>query len=131
MEKIVVDISKNNLLGMLSEYYSNLNGKQIKIRSKVSNEDVYGYTVTKYYFYYEEYIKIYNQDVKQTYYLSEEEIKEALKEIINREGYSISSIIFSREKRQHESYLYEWTEDELTNVEVTLVQKEKTLKLER
>ncbi len=131
MEKIVVDISKNNLLGMLSEYYSNLNGKQIKIRSKVSNEDSYGYTVTKYYFYYEEYTKIYNQEVKQTYYLSEDEIKEALKEIINREGYSISTIIFSSEKRQHESYLYEWDEDELTNVEVTLVQKEKTLKLER
>ena len=132
MDKIVLEINSNEFIGLLNNYLSNKYGKKINVQTK--SEFIPGdrpwesdYYHTE--FYYQEEIPILNYKAKGTTYISDEEIKSIIRELIKVDGYEIINISINTRREYHECYLSDWYETEFKGVTIDLKSREKKLKL--
>ncbi len=95
MEKIELEIKPNELLGMLSSYYTDKLNKPIEVKEKhsIEYEGIYEDEVVDVKIYFEEEIEILGHKAKKTTIVSSEEIKSIMKELVS-EDYDVNSINF-------------------------------------
>ena len=112
-EKVTIsmDISKSELLKMLSAYYTEELGKPVDIKVNV-NKELRGYSYDEYYdanieFYFENEYNVGTAKVKITTTLTNEDIKEALNNIVSKLNYSIASIDYDSGVRTVDYGYYE------------------------
>ena len=130
MDIIKLDIKPNEVLNILSNYYSNKLGKNIKIEVDLDRcvpdyyMDCYIHKAT---FYYKDDITILNQTVSKTNYLSEDEVKEVLKEIVVIEDYEVNKININVDTMTVGYYRDEHDETVFNGIDIELKNKEKKL----
>lgn len=91
-----IEITKEELLTALSDYYSKLNNTDIKVKEE-HNVDFIGFyeeRVVKVRIYYEQKIEILGHTATETKEISLEEIKEIINEELNEKGYTIENITY-------------------------------------
>lgn len=95
MENVELEIKSNELLGMLSSYYSNKLNKKIEVKEhhSIEYEGIYENEVVDVKIYYEEEIEILGHKAKKTTIISPDEIMSIMRELIN-EDYDVNSIYF-------------------------------------
>lgn len=96
MSDYKLTISKKELLGMLSDYYSNQIGSRVEVKEKHRIETV-GYYESReavVEIFYEQKINILNHIATKTTKLSEEDVKDALGELLGDSGFKIKNLTF-------------------------------------
>ena len=127
MSSLTMDISKKDLLGMLSAYYSEKTGKEIKVDSKTETV-LKGYGMGEHesadvYFYYKLQMDLLGTKVAATLTLSEEEIRTVLTELLQRLNYDVDRIDYKKGVRVTGSFRDEQEEAYFDGVSVIINQK--------
>jgi len=96
MDNYVLEISKTDFLGMLSNYFTLKNNKVIQVKEKHRVvQGNYDYDSTVYVeIYFEEEKEILGYKAIKTTTLSKEEIQEILNELLDQEDYVIDSLMY-------------------------------------
>ena len=98
MSDYKLTISKKELLGMLSDYYSNLIGSRVEVKEKhrIETAGYYESREAVVNIYYEQSVNILNHNAVKTTSLSEEDVKSALNELISNSGFKIKELNFQK-----------------------------------
>lgn len=132
MSDYKLTISKKELLGMLSEYYSNLIGSRVEVKENHKIETV-GYYESREAvvdIFYEQSINILNHKATKTTKLSDEDIKSTLNELLSSSAYKIKEISFLKGIKTEGYGIYdEYDVAYFSGIELSL--EEKQMKLTR
>ena len=130
MDKIVLEMNKNDFLAVLNSYLSDRYNKKINVITE--SEYIPGdrpwegdYLVTK--FYYKEDIMILNHKATGTTYISEDEIKSIIRELVKLDGYEVNNITINTRRESNGYYLSEYYETVFKGITVELRSREKKL----
>ncbi len=125
--KISMEINKTDLLEMLSTYYSEKLGKEVNVKAKATSSlKGYGmgeYTSIDIEIYFEREESIGNIKIKIKTSLTEEDVKSALNEIIEKLNYSIESVNYKAGTRTVGDFRDEYEEGYFNGVTLNLRQK--------
>ncbi len=124
--KISMEINKTDLLKMLSTYYSEKLGKEVNVKANVTSSlNGYGreYSSTDVEIYFEREESIGNIKIKIKTSLTEEDVKSALNEIIEKLNYSIESVNYKAGTRTVGDFRDEYEEAYFNGVTLNLRQK--------
>ena len=128
METYKLEISVQELLGMLSNYFTLKHEKPIQVKEKhCIYTDDRGDKNLKVEIYYEEQIEILGHTATKTTTLSKEEVREILTELMDNNNYSIESLNYDADIQLKGYYEYE----EAVFKGVTLQLKEQQKKLRK
>lgn len=129
MNNYKLEISKDELLGMLSNYYTRILGHKIKVEEKSEIEyfGLYENKGAKVTLYYEETIDILGHKATKTTNISEEELKKVLNELIKESGYMIDTLMYNKGVRLEGYYRDEIEVSYFNGIELTLREKGKEL----
>ena len=123
-----MEINKSDLLNILSAYYKEKTGKDITVKSEITSSlkgyGTYEYNGIDISFYYTTSITIASYKAVLTTTLSNEDIKEALTEVLKKLDYSVESINFKTGSRLVGNYRDEYNESYFDGVTITLKPKE-------
>ena len=126
MEDYKLRINKKELLEILSNYYSKRLGKVVKVQEKHSIE-YFGYYESKsakVILYYDNEVNIMGHKVKGINYISEEELKMVLGELL--QDYAITDIHFNRGITTEGYYTYEHEVAYFDGIDISLKEKQIT-----
>jgi len=133
MDNYVLEISKKDFLGMLSNYFTLKNNKVIQVKEKHRLvQGSYGCDSTvSVEIYYEEEKEILGYNAIKTTTLSKEEIQEILKELLDREDYIVDSLMYkTRTEYRSGNGMYEPSYEVAVfdGVKINIIEKENQLR---
>lgn len=129
MENYRLNIKKNELLEILSNYFSKRLGKAIAVQERHSIECV-GYhedKISQVKLYYENEIDIMGHKAKSTHYISDEELEAAFGELLP--NYTITNIAFDAGITTEGYYTSEHDVAYFDGIDISLKEKQSTLTL--
>lgn len=130
METYKLEITTQELLGMLSNYFTLKLEKPINVKEShsISYEGYYEDKVSKVEIFYEETIEILGHTATKTTTLSKDEIKSILNELIDNEKYTIDSLYYNASIETKGYYRDEYEQAVFNGITLNIKEKQKTLR---